>query len=239
MHRFYAPPEDITSKQVTLGVDETRHLRDVLRLKVGDEVNVFDGLGSEYRCAVRVVAKKGSELNIVGSITPSSPESMLDLTVAAAILKSDKTDLAIQKAVELGVNSFIPLVTTRTDVKVKAGDKRVDRWRRIAMEATKQCGRARSMTVSEPMTFASLITTINGRDTFFFSERDGRPLPKQDDHKHLTAVFGPEGGWDDDELDLAASKGCHVITLGGRTLRAETAVISLTAILQHRFGDIN
>ena len=239
MHRFYASPESFTGPSVMLEQDETRHLRDVLRLKTGDEVLVFDGVENEYRCSVRSVEKKSSELAILERVTPASPESPLDLTIAAAVLKSDKTDLVIQKAVELGAASFIPLTTIRTDVKVNNAVGRVERWRRIAMEATKQCGRARLMNVAAPIGFAELMTSLTGMGSVLFSERGGKRFSELEASQKLTAIFGPEGGWDDAELDLARSSGCQIITLGGRVLRAETAAISIAAILQHRFGDLN
>ena len=239
MHRFYAASGKITGSEVILDLDETRHLRDVLRLKMGDRVHVFDGEGKEYRCSIRAIEKKTSHLAVVDEVEPASRESSLGLSLAAAVLKSDKTDLVVQKAVELGVTSFTPLTTIRTDVKVKTGDKRVERWRRIALEATKQCGRARLMTVADPVTFDVYIAGLHKADAIIFSERDGEPFSTIKGDKSITAILGPEGGWDDAELDLARSHNCRVITFGGRVLRAETAAISITAILQHRFGDVN
>ena len=239
MHRFFAPVGNIVGNTVLLDVDETRHLRDVFRHRINDEVSVFDGQGNEYRCSIQSVQKKRSELTIVETVVPTSPESNLVLTLAAAVLKGDKSDLVIQKAVELGVTTFVPMTTIRTDVKVQTGDKRIERWRRIALEATKQCGRARLMQVTEPMTFGTLINDLEGSEAILFSERDGEQFSAVADRKTVTAVLGPEGGWEDSELALARTNGCRVITLGGRIFRAETAAISVAAILQHRFGDIN
>lgn len=222
-----------------MDADETRHLRDVLRLRVGEEVSVFNGEGQELRCAIKVIGKKSSELVVIEEIEPASPESPLEITVAATILNGEKFDLIIQKAVELGVARLIPMNTIRCDVKLKDAVKRTDRWRRIAMEATKQSGRAKLMSIAEPSGFGQVLAENKGENVVLFSERDGKNFSTITADKKITAIYGPKGGWDDIELELAAKHGVKIVTLGGRILRAETASIAITAILQHRFGDLN
>jgi 16S rRNA (uracil1498-N3)-methyltransferase len=239
MRRFSAPPDNFNDRIITLDTDETRHLRDVLRLKTGDEVSVFDGAGREYKCSIAAISKKNSELALIEEITPASPESHFEITLASTVLNGERYDLIIQKSVELGVTKLIPLQTIRGDVKTKDAAKRLDRWRRIAMEATKQCGRARLMEIAEPTAFEMLIADLKGENLVMFSERDGTDFTAIKPDKKITALIGPKGGWDYSELDLARAKGVSVVTLGGRILRAETAAISLTTILQHRFGDLN
>ena len=238
-HRFYAPPRCFNESSVSLDEGETRHLRDVLRLKTGDAANVFDGDGNEYECVVERIEKRNSELRIVRPVEPSAPESKLDLTLCASVLKGDRTDVAIQKAVELGVNRFFPMITARCDVKAKAAANRVDRWRKIVLEASKQCGRARLMTVEDVSTLENRIRyTVEG-ELMFFSERDGGELPLKEEPNAITAFLGPEGGWDDSEIALAREAGASVITLHGRIMKADTAAIAISAILQHKFGDLN
>ena len=170
---------------------------------------------------------------------PAAPESALEITVAASMLSGEKYDLIIQKAVELGVAKFIPVHTVRCDVRLTDGGNRMNRWRRIAMEATKQTGRAKLMEIAEPTAFDKLLADLKGEDVVLFSERDGRDLGTVSPDKKITACYGPKGGWDDIELELASKHGVNIVTLGGRILRAETAAIAITAILQHRFGDLN
>lgn len=239
MRRFYAPKTNFADNNVTIDVDESRHLRNVLRLKMGDEVSVFDGTGGEFRCEITAISKQISWLAVIDKITPASPESSLEITLAATILNGEKFDLIIQKAVELGVAVFIPLTAIRGDVKLKDAEKRMERWRRIALEATKQSGRAKLMQIIEPTAFDKLISNSNDKNVVLFSERDGgdfsQIMPRG---KKITALFGPKGGWDDSELNAARLAGVNIVTLGGRILRAETASIAITAILQHRFGDL-
>ena len=238
MRRFYAPPENFHDKNVLLDEGETRHLRDVLRLRAGDVVSVFDGVGNEFECRVEKIEKRSTSLSIVSNIEPPAAESHLELTICASILKGDKTDFAVQKLVELGVNRFVPMLSARCDVKPKDAAKRVDRWRKIAFEAAKQCGRAKLMSVDEVANFDELIKNQIEK-AIFFSERDGKPFSVAGKPSSLTAFLGPEGGWDDSEIELARDSDLDIITLNGRIMKADTAAIAISAILQHHFGDLN
>lgn len=244
MRRFYSPPNNFANGIVTLDENETRHLRDVLRLQPGDTVNVFDGIGGEFECKIEKIEKRSSSLSVLRKTDPPAAESNLDLTLCAAILKSGKTDVAVQKAVELGVNRFVPMLTARCDVKPKDAAKRVERWRKIALEASKQCGRARLMEIGEVSIFENVIreNTANlktNQEIFFFSERDGEKFEPATKPKSITAFLGPEGGWDDLEIEIAREIGADVVTLKGRIMKADTAAIAISAILQHHFGDLN
>lgn len=244
MRRFYAPTQDFTDSNISLNTDETRHLRDVLRLREGENVQVFDGEGKEFLCKIETIEKKDSCLEIIQEILPSAPESNLDLTLAVALLKGEKFDLVIQKAVEIGVTKFIPLITQRTDVKLKETEKKFERWRRIILEASKQCGRAKLMQIEKPIEFKDLIANsaslrLYGENFVLFSERDGEIFSTIKADKKITALIGSEGGWDDLEINLAQQNGVQIITLGGRILRAETAGIVIPALLQNYFGDLS
>ena len=243
MRRFYAPPENFNGQSVQLSLDETRHLRDVLRLHKGDEVRVFDGEGREFRCTIEMIGKQAADLALIDEVAPSSPESPLELTLAAGLLKGEKLDLVIQKSVELGVSRLQPLFTKRCDVKANIKDSKTDRWRKIALEASKQTGRAKLMTIETPIEFTNFLegfdVSNSGESRILFSERDGKSFSEVKENKKITAIVGPEGGWEDSELEAARNRGFTLVTLGGRVLRAETAAISIAAILQHRFGDFS
>lgn len=241
MRRFFAPPEHFNAETVQLSTEETRHLRDVLRLKAGDEAHVFDGDGGEFLCVITEVRRSAATLRVLDKVEPTAPESDLDLTLAASVYKSDKLDLVVQKAVELGVSRFSPIVTFRGEVKLRDTAKRTERWRKIALEATKQCERARVMRVDEIATLEDYIASA-GADSdlrLIFSEKGGAAIPARAGSKKITALVGPKGGWEDSEIDLAAERGFVPIKLGTRIMRAETAAITFAALLQHRFGDLN
>ena len=236
MRRFYAPIHNFVENGFSLDHDQTRHLRDVLRLRVSDEVRVFDAVGREFRCLINSIEKRQTILSIIEETQPAAPESPFEITLVAAVLKGEKFDLVIQKAVELGVATLVPLQTVRGDVKIKDVEKRMDRWRRIVLEATKQCGRSRLMRIADPTAFD--LKFAGAKHTVLFSERGGGNFSTIIPGKKITAIVGPEGGWDDSELAAAISNNIPIVTLGGRILRAETAAVSIAAILQHRFGDL-
>lgn len=248
--RFYAPMSafDSSLSRVTLAADEARHLREVLRLKVGDEVYVFNGEGKEFRCRVEETRRDAAHLMVMGEVEVAHPESPLQLTLAVALLKAQKFDLVIQKAIELGVSGVVPVITTRADVRLRDESdvtKRMLRWQRIALEAAKQSGRGVVPVISEPVAFDAFIREAvrPGSRRLLFSERDGQPLTET---KELLAVkglpllglVGSEGGWTDEELAVAREAGWTIVTLGGRTLRAETAAIAVAVLLQHLAGDL-
>ena len=236
--RFHAPPNAFTNQTVTLTADEARHLRDVLRLKPGDEVYVFDGLGHEFRSTVSKLSRDEVELRIDAEVDPAKPESQLQLNLGVALLKGEKFDLVVQKATELGVTKITPLITRYADIHLRdASDatKRVTRWQRIALEAAKQSGRAFVPEISLPVAFENL--EIEGA-AVMFSERGGEGLESLPATTSITALIGSEGGWADEEIETARARGFHVVTLGGRILRAETAAIAATVLMQHRFGDL-
>ena len=239
VRRFYAPRQNFHEGVVSLDEGETRHLRDVLRLRPGDSANVFDGEGGEFECVIEWIEKRTSVVRISGPVEPAAPESTLDLTLVAAVLKADKTDVAVQKAVELGVNRFIPMITARTDVRLKAASNRVERWRKIVLEASKQCGRARLMRIEDLSTFYHQLRERADGKFLFFSERDGGELQVSGKITAITAFLGPEGGLDDEEILAARNAGADVVTLHGRIMKADTAAIAISAILQHKFGDLN
>jgi 16S rRNA (uracil1498-N3)-methyltransferase len=262
--RFYAPPEAFApdGAGVTLSAEETRHLRDVLRVRSGDDVSVFDGEGREFACVVEEAGGRGRDaaarLKVLGAAEPPSPESALELTLAVALLKGEKFDLVVQKATELGAAAVVPVVSRRADVRLRDerdAEARLLRWRRLALEAAKQSGRARLPAVESPAALDALLARPprGGQLRLFFAERGGGPLAEHDEGaqsgetapgggerpRAVVALVGPEGGWDEEEIESAAGHGWRVVTLGGRVLRAETAALVAAALVQHIYGDLN
>jgi 16S rRNA (uracil1498-N3)-methyltransferase len=247
--RFFARPTAFApdGSTVELASDEARHLRDVLRLGRGDEVFVFDGEGREFRCVVEDSRRDRATLGVGNEVEPARPESSLRLTLAVALLKGEKFDTVVQKATELGVTRIVPVETKLADVRLRDevdAARRVARFRRIALESCKQSGRARVPQIDAPLALNELVESSTSDEwRVMFAEREGSSLSEMIEalpaRPHaVTALIGSEGGWTDEEIAEARGAGWSVVTLGGRTLRAETAAIAVTALLQHLFGDL-
>jgi len=257
--RFYAPPDSIDGSIATLSADETHHLMHVLRMTPGDPAFVFDGCGNEYKCSFRSFKDTYAQLEIEGVALNDIVESPVDLTLAQALAKGEKFDFIIQKATELGVSRIVPLLTRYGDVRVddEKTSRRVERWRRISLEALKQCGRRKLVEITAPSTISAFIAGASSSPTqkadslpsdsngtlLVFSERGGvalaEALPKAPKSSALVAFIGPEGGWSDEELELLKKFGCKSVTLGPRVLRTETAAIVAVTLIQHSMGGLS
>jgi 16S rRNA (uracil1498-N3)-methyltransferase len=163
------------------------------------------------------------------------------------MLKAENFDFVLKKATELGVARVAPVVTTRVVLRPRDEQdarRRAARWHRLALEAAKQCGRARVPAVEVLASFDAVVKDKQADAVrVLFAERGGAPLDSLPPAaaarpSAVVALVGPEGGWADEEVELARAHGWHVVTLGGRTLRAETAAVTVCALLQHLYGDL-
>jgi 16S rRNA (uracil1498-N3)-methyltransferase len=171
-------------------------------------------------------------------------ESPLRLTLAQALIKGDKFDWVIQKTTELGVTRIVPLVTDHCDIKrsEERTGQRMQRWRRISLEALKQCGRRKLVEICEPAAFDDFCEAAAREACLIFSERGGESVAevsaKFGDLNQLTICVASEGGWSESELRKAESCGFTPVSLGSRILRTETAAIAAVSLAQHIFGDM-
>jgi 16S rRNA (uracil1498-N3)-methyltransferase len=242
-HRFYAHNSQISDSQIMLEGDESHHLARVLRLREGAAVFAFDGEGSEWECQIASLGKRETALTIVRQLT-DVVESPLHLTLAQALVKGDKFDMIVQKATELGVTRIVPLLTRHSDIRrvEERTEQRLQRWRRISLEALKQCGRRRLVDISEPVSFADFCASGSAGQNLIFSERGGRTLREVaaglQPVSRLSVSVASEGGWSEDELKSAETNGFLAVHLGARVLRTETAAITAVALAQQLFGDL-
>lgn len=241
-HRFYAPPSQISGSQIILDADESHHLARVLRLAPGATVFAFDGEGSEYECEVARVGKSQVALSVLARLG-GEVESPLELTLGQALVKGDKFDLVVQKAVELGVTRIVPLAAERSEIRKAEGrELRLQRWRRVALEAAKQCGRRRLTEITEAQSFEKFCAARHESLRLILSERGGHSLRElmavAQNVSSLVLAVAPEGGWSDGERQTAEAQGFVPVFLGPRILRTETAAIAAVALVQHLFGDI-
>jgi 16S rRNA (uracil1498-N3)-methyltransferase len=242
--RFFAPPEMIDRATITLSKEETHHLARVLRLRTGQEALVFDGRGNEFRCVISDVRSHHARLEIIEPLCPSR-ESCIDLTLAQGLAKGEKFDLIVQKATELGVSRIVALATENSDVKLdeQRSARRVERWRRISLEAIKQCGRTKLVDIGKPLGLEEFLEGDRAANSalLLFSERGGATIKEavaESGGKPVTALIGPEGGWSPREFEMLDARNARAVSLGPRIMRAETAALVAIALIQHLLGDM-
>jgi 16S rRNA (uracil1498-N3)-methyltransferase len=244
MSRFYVPTPQIEKGMLRIEGNEVKHIRRVLRLKAGDEIIVFDSLGKEYEGTI-IEETTSSVVIKIQNIFLSKRDSPLDVTLAQSLLKGEKMDYLIQKATELGVKEIIPFFSSRSvPLLEKSGRlKRHHRWGRIAIEASKQCGRGVVPKIEPLQDYSEMLQLASpGSLRLILWEREGGQLKEVlERSKEKTRIFfiiGPEGGFSQEEVEEAKRAGFIPVTLGRRILRAETASLCLLSILQYEQGDI-
>lgn len=228
--------------RVSLPADEYHHLIRVRRAKVGE---LFRGLhpeGGIHLCRLEK-GERGWTVQLLEKLEDNT-ESPFQITLAQALIKKDKFEWVVQKAVELGVQRIVPLVTDRTDLKLspEREDRRLERWDKILREAVKQSQRTRIPTLSRVTTLRDCLSGLPGGLNIVFDEQAGMRLTEALDLSQspgeCTLFVGPEGGWSSAERDLFKDHSVQPVWLGPRILRSETAPVAVVSILQHRFGDL-
>jgi 16S rRNA (uracil1498-N3)-methyltransferase len=246
LHRFYAPDLELGAPRLTLAGDEARHLTRVLRLGVGDEVAVFDGRGLERRA--RVAATDRDEVSLtLGTRVEPSREVSFPITLAQAWLKGDAMDGIVRDATMLGVSTIQPLAAERCDVPgaAMARSQRLERWRRIAISSAKQCRRAVVPLIREAAPLGGVLDSAAGAVVVMLVEPGAagasavrRAPGAVDSPAGAIVLVGPEGGWTPAELDAASRAGVRFVTLGDRTLRAESVALVALPVLLFAWGEL-
>jgi 16S rRNA (uracil1498-N3)-methyltransferase len=241
-HPRFHVPEAAPGARLSLPEHSAHHAREVLRLRSGMSVRIFDGAGQEFEATLDVVRRDEVSARL-GGLVPARPESPLRLTLALSPLKGDRMELVIQKATELGVAAIRPVITARTDAAARPALKgtRQDRWDKVASGAAEQCGRAVVPDVAPACTLAQFLAEPpDGALRLLSDETPGQPalstLPRPSGS--VLALVGPAGGWEPHELERLQSAGFQRVSLGPRILRAETAAIALVAASQLLWGDL-
>jgi 16S rRNA (uracil1498-N3)-methyltransferase len=244
MPRFYVPAPRLENDLLTLAGNEAKHIRRSLRLKTGDEIVVFDGSGKEYEG--RIVKEEPTSVVIKVHHLMSSPkESPLEITLAQSLLKGEKMDYLVQKATELGVAKIVPYFSSRSVPLLERSKKweRHRRWERIAIEASKQCGRGFIPKIERPCDYSEMLSLLSPETLpLILHEQEGRRLKEvlkgAKDRRRIFFIVGPEGGMSQEEVEEARGKGFIPVFMGERIMRAETTSLCLLSILQYEWGDI-
>ncbi|MGV3722339.1 MAG: 16S rRNA (uracil(1498)-N(3))-methyltransferase [Actinomycetota bacterium] len=235
MHRFFVPSSVLTADQTVLPPEIARQVCRVLRLRAGHRIVLFDGGGDEVEAVLGDTGGKEVAVTL-GQRTTPDVDLRCRLHVAVAVLKGEKLDWTIQKLTELGAASIHLMLTERTisSAGEERWPKRLERYRRIAREATEQCGGVRAPEVLEPRTLPELAADADLAETRLILD----PLSERSLVASIAAapsslllLVGPEGGFSQDEVRRAAEHGVTPVSLGRRVLRAETAAIAAAAIV--------
>ena len=239
--RFYVPQPFAVGQECVLPDTTFRHAVQVLRLGVGEPLILFNGEGGEYLAQISNVSKRAASV-LIDSFAAIDTESPIHLTLVQAVIKPDKMDFALQKAVELGVNTIQPLITQRSVVRIgkEQVDKKLQHWDGIVVASCEQSGRTRMPTVQAPLTLERWLETPFTGTRLILAPGDFpriNALPS-DVPTPIALLIGPEGGFTDAEVETCVQAGVLPVSLGPRILRAETASISALALLQQRYGDL-
>ena len=240
MPRFYLPPESWTAGAALTG-DEARHLSQVLRIKPGEMLTVFDGKGRRAQAQVMNVSRDRVPLKLgeaSPTVVPRPP-----ITLAQAIPKGKNMDLIVQKAVELGVAAIQPLVTKNT--VVQPGEGKAEKWRRTALEACKQCGQDTLPEIAEPLTLEQWLARSETPGPGLRIIASLTPeavhlkniLRINSDPMSVTLLIGPEGDFSPEETAVALDQGFLAASLGDIVLRVETASIYCVSVARYEYGD--
>ncbi len=246
MPRFFIPNSAVGvrpdgSKTVIICGEDALHITKSLRMKVGEKLDVCDMGRREYSCIITEVGE-----TVFADVTvekESDTEPPYTAVLYQALVKGDKFDTVVQKAVECGVTKIIPFITDRCVVRLdkKGAAKKAERWQRIALEAAKQCGRSIIPEIGELMTFKEAIEDASKADIplFCYEAERGHSLPSAladaPEHPLISIVIGSEGGFSVAEEEYAETNGMKSVGLGKRILRTETASSFVLACVSYEF----
>jgi len=236
--RLYVATSLTEGKPTELDDDSSHYVRSVLRLKKDDQIILFNGQGGEYLSTVLEASRK-RVLIAVETWMQRTVESPLQVTVGLGISRGDRMDLSVQKSVELGVNSLTPLLTERCVVQLKGEKKqqRLQHWQKIAQHATEQSGRTILPHLQEIDDLPHWVGQQKGLKVFLDPYADTSLAGLQPENMSVTLLSGPEGGFTDQEREIAKAAGFIPVQLGHRILRTETAALAALSAVQMLWGD--
>ena len=245
MARFFVSPDQIRQDRIFIYDGDVNHIKNVLRMKIGEELSVSDGEGTDYHCSIESIDNDAVGLRIIDS-WQSYTELPVRLYLFQGLPKSDKMELIIQKAVELGAYEIIPVSTSRSIVKLddKKAGKKISRWQQISESGAKQSGRAIIPKISDVMSFKQALAYAKELDAILIPYEKAENMAetkavieslKNEQTKSIGIFIGPEGGFSNEEVELAIEAGAKPITLGKRILRTETAGLTTLSILMFEF----
>ena len=240
--RIHCPEKLSPDTSIELGAAQTRHISQVLRLRAGAGVTLFDGRGGEYPAIIEATQRNRTRVR-TATHDPVEREAPLAVTLWHGVCRGERMDQVIQKATELGVTRIQPLLTERTVVKLAASrlPRKLEHWQRVAISACEQSGRNRIPEVLAPLSLADCLPTVGSYGTRLLLHPAAAATlgsVRIDSAAPLLLCTGPEGGFSDAEVATAVASGLHAVSLGPRVMRTETAPLAALAALQTLAGDL-
>lgn len=247
MSRFFVEKVYQVPGYLNLSQEESRHANNVLRLKPGDAITIFDSFSNEYDAEIVNYDNRVALIKVINKKN-NILEQKVCITLFQGVPKFDKMDYIIQKCTEIGVSNFVPVITERTVVRFNDDSamlKRIERWKRISLEALKQCGGNKPPSICMPVAFNDAVSMGKSQDLCIipYEKESNNTLRKELAHKkegtkNIGVFIGPEGGFSQKEIDIAVNNTVRPVTLGKRIFRTETAGLVVSSIICYEFGEI-
>ncbi len=236
-HRFFVQRPLSIGLTLALDPSQSKQITSVLRLREGDHVDLFNGDDRTYDAVVRSSTRSAVAVEVVDSENGPAPLSP-PVWLALALIKADRFEWAIQKATELGIGRIFPMESEQSviSLRVDRAERRLDRWRRIAVEAAEQSGRCTVPEICEPLEYSDIVAaTSECQPILLWEDESTTPLTLIGlDRRPVLLIVGPEGGFTHDEVEVSRAKGIQLASLGPLVLPAETAAIAAIAMLAGR-----
>lgn len=240
MSRFFVAP--FAGDTAVLTGQDAHHIARVLRMRVGEDLLLCDGGGTDYGCRITALTEGEVQVQVLYR-TPTESEPTVSVTLYQGLPKSEKMDFIVQKCVEIGITRIVPVGMARSIVRLTAaeGAKKQIRWQKIAASAAEQSGRGVVPEVAEPIGFQQMLAAVRQENTVTFYEGGGRPLSElvTAETRAVSLVIGPEGGFELAEIEQLRQAGAQIATLGKRILRCETAPLVALSVVMQLTGNMN
>lgn len=246
MHKFFVSKDNFEEESVIIEGDDVKHIYKVLRLNEGDKICINNCDGEEFLGEIEYINKKEVKVLILEKLAVNN-ESEIEVVLYQGLPKSSKMDLIVQKTTELGIRAVTPIITKRVVVKSELKEfKKLDRWNRIALEACKQSKRSLIPSINSPIDFDDLINELEEMDLVVvpYENQKGYGIKKlfnnvdKNKFRKVAIIIGPEGGFEDEEIEMLKKIGAEIVTLGPRILRTETAGFTCLSLIMYELGDV-
>jgi 16S rRNA (uracil1498-N3)-methyltransferase len=246
LRRFFVEEIRADNGTCLISGSEAKHISNVLRMRAGDRVILMDGKGSRFQAVIESTSSKGVRA-VLERPLPKQPPSPVHITLCQALTKSRAMDYLLQKTSELGVDRIMTFYSERTTVRYKKEQlvNKMRHWREIAISAAKQCGRSIPVAIDAPISFGAVMEKWRGQNALtvvLWEEEDSNDLKSalkaSPPAANFVGIIGPEGGFSREEITAAGDAGFASVSLGERILRADTAAITMVAVVQYELGDL-